>query len=137
MEGVSLVHYADLAVADSPFSAEQLVEQYGFDRTRVRVLPLAVSLDRFAPGPKDADLIHRLSLEGRRVLLFTGRMAGNKRVDLLVEALALVKASIPEAKLLLVGDCDSSDAYRQITRKAQASSCRTGGCRRRSFHRTR
>ncbi len=53
-------------------------------------------------------------------------MAGNKRVDLLVEALALVKASIPEAKLLLVGDCDSSDAYRQITRKAQARAAELG-----------
>jgi glycosyltransferase involved in cell wall biosynthesis len=118
VEGVSLVHYADLAVADSPFNVRDL-EERGYDPNRIHVVPLAVPVQRFVPGAKDPALVHRYGLEGRRVLLFVGRMAGNKRIDLLVEALAHIQKEIPEAALLLVGDTDSCEPYRQVVAEAR------------------
>ncbi len=100
----TFAHYADLVVTDSEFNAMQLVRNYGLDRERIRVLPLAVALDQFAPGPKAKTLLKRYGLLGRRVILFVGRMAGNKRIDLLVEALAAVRQVVPNTVLLLVGD---------------------------------
>lgn len=113
-------HYADLIVTDSAFNADELVEEHGCERDRVRVLPLAVPLAQFSPGPRDPELLRRYDLAGRRVLLFVGRMAGNKRVDLLVAALPRVLAAVPEATLLLVGDDRSNPALRETVAAARA-----------------
>ncbi len=112
--------YADLIVTDSEYNAEQLVSEHGIDQERVRVLPLAVPLDQFRPGPKDAALLARLSLYGRPVILFVGRMAANKRVDLLVQALPLVQQHVPQAVLLLVGDERSNPAIAEHVAVARA-----------------
>lgn len=125
VEGVSLVHYADLAVADSPFNREDLVQR-GYDPERIYVLPLAVPVQQFKPGPKDPALVRQYRLEGRRVLLFVGRMASNKRIDLLVEALPLIRAKVPNVVLLLVGDADGSEPYREVSEQARRRAAELG-----------
>jgi glycosyltransferase involved in cell wall biosynthesis/2-polyprenyl-3-methyl-5-hydroxy-6-metoxy-1,4-benzoquinol methylase len=120
IEGISLVHYADLAIAHSEFTKAELVRSSSYEIDRIRVLPLAVPLEQFKPMDKDTRLIRKYGLQGQRVLLFVGRMAGNKRIDLLVKALAEIKEEIPNVKLLLVGDDSSSPAYVAIVEEAKA-----------------
>jgi len=119
-----LLPYSDLVVTPSPFNAEQLVEEHAGDRDRIRVLPLAVPLEHFNPGPRDMALVRQYNLEGRRVILFVGRMAGNKRIDLLVEALSLIQRRVPNATLMLVGDNSSNPAFvdyvAQVKTRAEA-----------------
>lgn len=127
LEGVSvLAAYADLAVTDSEYNAEQLVADHGVDPDRVRVLPPAVPLNQFSPGPKPPDLLDAYGLAGKRVILYVGRMAGNKRIDLLVDALAQVRREVPNAALMLVGDKDSNQAFRDIVAAAQARAAELG-----------
>ncbi|MEA3346385.1 MAG: glycosyltransferase family 4 protein, partial [Chloroflexota bacterium] len=114
IEGVSLVHYADLAIVHSEFMKRELVKKYSYDADRIRILPLAVPLSRFKPMEKDKSLVRKYGLRGQQVLLFVGRMAGNKRIDLLVRALARIKGEIPNVKLLLVGDDRGSLAFVDI-----------------------
>jgi len=120
VEGVSLVHYADLAIVHSQFTKAELVRHSGYEVDRIRVLPLAVPLDQFKPVDKDARLVRKYGLQGQRVLLFVGRMAGNKRIDLLVRALARIEGEIPNVKLLLVGDDRGSPAFVAIVEEAKA-----------------
>jgi glycosyltransferase involved in cell wall biosynthesis len=120
IEGISLAHYADLCLTDSPFNQQDLVERIGYPADRIHVLPLFVDLQRYTPGDKDPELIRRSKLQGHRVLLFVGRMAGNKRIDLLVEALAQIKEQVPDVKLLLVGDDQSNPAFGEIVSAARS-----------------
>ena len=119
-EGILLAHYADLCITVSPFNKQDLIDRIGYDPDRIWVLPLAVPLEEFTPGDRNPELVQRYGLTGQRILMFVGRMAGNKRIDLLVEALAQVKRHVPEVRLLLVGDDCSSPAYRDIVAAAQA-----------------
>jgi glycosyltransferase involved in cell wall biosynthesis len=119
VNGSALVHHADLCITPSPFNKEVLVDRFGYAADRVYVLPLAVSLGHFNPGDKPRELVERLGLEGQHVLLFVGRMAGNKRIDLLIEALAQVKRHVPDTKLLMVGDNQSNPAFRPIVASAR------------------
>jgi glycosyltransferase involved in cell wall biosynthesis len=126
-EGVGeLTPYADLLVTPSPFNAKQLVEEYGCERARIRVLPLAVPLSQFSPGPGNQALLQRYGLEGQVVILFVGRMAGNKRVDLLVEALPLIQQKVPNTVLMLVGDGQSSTVLRDVVVRAQERAIELG-----------
>ncbi len=125
--GVSkLLPYADLIVTPSLFNAEQLVEEYAGDRDHIRVLPLAVPLDQFSPGPRDVALLRQYNLEGRRVILFVGRMAGNKHIDLLVEALPLIQQHVPQTTLLLVGDDSSNPAFVEYVARVKAQAATLG-----------
>ena len=112
-------HYADLIVADSPFNEADLITHYHYPPHRIRVQPLAVPLDAFAPGPKSPELLQQYGLADRPVILFVGRMAGNKRVDLLIEALPQVQQAVPKATLLLVGDDGSNPAFLDIVAQAK------------------
>ena len=46
---------------------------------------------------------HRLGLEGKHVLLFSGRLYAEKKVDFLLRAFALLKKSYPDVALLIIG----------------------------------
>ena len=118
--------FADIIVTVSPFNAEELQRVHGVAPEQIRVLPLAVPLDRFKPGEADLELVRRHHLAGKEVLLYVGRVAGNKRVDLLVEALAQLKAAHPNAVLLVVGDYDSNPAFNEVTAKIRGRALQLG-----------
>ncbi len=122
----ALAGFADLIVTDSNFNAANLIGDHGVDADRVRVLPLSVPLTEFAPGPADPALLERYGLRGKRVLLYVGRMAGNKRVDLLVNALATLQERVPDAALLLVGDTDANASFREVVANAKVRAMALG-----------
>ncbi len=130
VEGTAAVRryapYADLIVTPSPFNAGQLVADHGCPADRVRVLPLPVPLDTFHPGPADLELVKRWNLAGKQVILFVGRVAGNKRVDLLVRALAQVRERVPNAVLLIVGDYTSNPAFAEVVAGIRRTAAEVG-----------
>ncbi|HEY7139154.1 MAG TPA: glycosyltransferase family 4 protein [Methylomirabilota bacterium] len=90
---------ADLVLAPSAFVARRLRTQ-GVWRP-VEVLPTGVDLDRFRPGDGAAARA-ALRLEADdRVLLYVGRLDREKNLELLLDAVARVRA--PRLRLLLVG----------------------------------
>jgi D-inositol-3-phosphate glycosyltransferase len=89
-----VVAEADRLVASTRNEALELVEHYGADPTRVEVVPPGVDLDTFRPGTAD-----RAALgipERARVLLFVGRIQPLKAPDVLLRAVADLRAADPE-----------------------------------------
>ena len=100
LEGLApLAPHTTLGLGDSEFNRIDL-ERLGFGRTGV--LPIAIDFDRYK-GPGNPIL--RKRLDDRRVnLLFVGRIAPNKRHDLLLRVLAHYKKHISSGvRLLAVG----------------------------------
>ena len=124
VEHLPLARHADFAVTASPFTRDELIAA-GVDKDRIAVLPYCVHPDRFCPQPKDATLQRLWNLQGHFVLLYVGRMARNKRIDVLVRGLAAAQKSDLPIKLLLVGDSES-EPYRLETEKAQALAAELG-----------
>ncbi len=89
----------DLLLAPSE-SAARTLRDVGFDR--VAVAPLGVDLEAFRPTPEArARLRHQLGLtKDERLLVFAGRPAPEKRLEVLVETARLLG---PQTKLLLIG----------------------------------
>ena len=114
--GAKLVHASDMAVADSPFGGEELARLTDFPRQRIQTIPISTDQGVFRDKPSElqlASLRHHLHIENRDVLLYVGRLAGNKRVDLLVSALQLLRDRYPMLVLLIVGDTRSNQAYNE------------------------
>jgi glycosyltransferase involved in cell wall biosynthesis len=93
------VWFADHAMATSAANARELQKATGF--AQVTTLSPPVDLDRFRPVRKERYLQRRLGIAGP-ILLYAGRLAGNKRVPVLIEALA--RWGHPSAHVAIVGD---------------------------------
>lgn len=98
---------SDLVVASTAAEADQLVELYGAERTRIEVVPPGVDHEVFRPGDRAAARA-RLGLGDGPVLLFVGRIQPLKRVDLAVRCLAALDRH-PTAELVVVGGPSGRD----------------------------
>jgi alpha-1,6-mannosyltransferase len=72
--------------------------------SKVDVVPLGVELGQFSPEKRDPRLRYRLGLhDGQPLLIYVGRLDGEKRVEVVVEAFRRLPQSLG-ASLLLLGD---------------------------------
>ncbi len=98
---VSLAGRADRVLVHSDYMGGELLAMQDLPRERVQTLYLGVDTDQFRPGPRDTTLLEMLGMECQIVLLFVGRLATSKRIDLLIRALARLS---PEYSLVVAGD---------------------------------
>ena len=98
---------ADALVADG-WAAEQVPKRFG---VRVERVPKGVDADRFTPdGP---DMRRSLRLENRRVVLSVARLVPLKNLKLLLDAVAVVRARVPNVHAVIVGDGPEATALRR------------------------
>jgi glycosyltransferase involved in cell wall biosynthesis len=124
-----LVWYAHHAVADSPTNAQELHDWSGYPLERIAVVPIGIAVDRFrqAPSPQELNALRSAhGLHGKEVLLYVGRLAGNKRIDLLLAALAQVRNEHRDLHLLIVGDGESNATLRDLKTLLQEQALHLG-----------
>lgn len=103
----SLIDRADLALADSDFNRQELVE-LGFSRTGV--LPLLVDFSRY-DGPCCTDTIHKYN-DSLANILYVGRFAPNKKLEDTVKIFGYYQKCInPQSRLFLVGSYVDTEVY--------------------------
>jgi O-antigen biosynthesis protein len=112
---------ADHALVASQASRDELLAATGFPSGHVTTSPLVVDTQRFQSNVDRRYWRHKLRIDGR-VLLYVGRLAGNKRVPLLIEALA--RLDDPSVHLAIVGDIH--DVYADEAARCQASAEQLG-----------
>jgi len=87
----------------------------GFDRSRMTAVPMGV----------DADLFDRARIEpvddprlnGRRVVLYLGRIAQSRRSEFLLEVAERLRVDTPDVLLVIAGDAPSSDEMAWMRRE--------------------
>lgn len=94
---------ADLCLAPSRTIAQRLSE-LGVAGDRVAQIPRGIDLDLFRPDRRDPAALARWGLDGRRVVLYVGRLSKEKNLDALLDAYRRVQTTRPDVALLLVGD---------------------------------
>ena len=96
---------------------EEIIER-GIAPEKVTVIPNAVDIDQFSRGgTANPDLIQHYGLADSTVLGFIGSFYAYEGLDLLLEAMALLKDEEPRLKLMLVGGGPVEDALRKKARR--------------------
>lgn len=98
---------ADAVMFDSAMTRAVAIDGYELDPARCHVVPPTVDIERFRPATpmERADLRRTLGLPTDAfVVCWTGRMADQKNVRLLLDAAARCSKAIRGLRLLLVGD---------------------------------
>lgn len=113
----SAVHNADAVLAPCEFVKNWVKEKYKINATNMYLDGVNFQLfDREAVSP---ELIYKLHprLEGRKIILFVGRMTESKNVHLLIDIFSRVKKDCHDATLLLVGDYFSYSTYYHLLKE--------------------
>jgi glycosyltransferase involved in cell wall biosynthesis len=116
----ALVARTDAVVAVSRYTVERMRAWSGVEEARYRILPNCVDLERFAPRPRNTALSRRYGLDGRRVLLTVGRLAGQeqyKGFDEVLEVLPRLVQELPDVVYVIVGEGDDRE---RLQAKARA-----------------
>jgi D-inositol-3-phosphate glycosyltransferase len=90
-----VVRGADRIVTPTPVEAAELVDLYGADPNRIRIVAPGVDGRIFAPRPK-REARARLKLGERRLVLFVGRLQPFKGPDVAIRAFAAARGRAPE-----------------------------------------
>jgi phosphatidyl-myo-inositol dimannoside synthase len=93
----------------SEVTRERMNDWAKLDDSRFQILPNAIHLDRYLPGPKAPDLLHRFNLHGKQVILTLCRLSASERykgVDELIEAMPQLLAHLPELRYVIAGNGD-------------------------------
>lgn len=95
---------ADRVVVLSDFSREQLLIHHPSVEAKIARVPGGVDLERFVPAANRAAVRNGLGLPvGRPVLLTARRLVPRMGLENLIEAVALAKAEMPRALLVVAG----------------------------------
>lgn len=96
-------------------------DKYKVDRN-VHIIPTGIETERFYREQFETETIKKLRkrlkiTEENFVILFVGRLAKEKNVDLLIEAQAEIVKKNPQAILLLVGDGPDMEHFKALARE--------------------
>ena len=101
-----------VVVPSAPIRQE--LEDNGVVMKACEVVPTGVDCTRFTPENYDKDFLERLGLKGKRVLLHVGRLSLEKRLDIVLEAIAKLAPKEPDIRLLVVGSGPAKEHYRRM-----------------------
>jgi glycosyltransferase involved in cell wall biosynthesis len=101
------------ALLVSSAAASGLVAQAHVSHERVVALPDGADLELFAPRGRDPELVGRLGLAGRHVVVFLGVLTSYQGVDLLLDAVPAIAAAVPDVHVLVMG-YPNEEHYRAI-----------------------
>jgi D-inositol-3-phosphate glycosyltransferase len=110
-----VIDNSDCVVASTPFEAADLLEHYGADPSRLCTSPPGVDHDVFSPGNKD-EARARVGFGDPPVLLYAGRIQPLKAVDVVLGTFALVKETLPDASLVIVGGPSGVQGAQELER---------------------
>lgn len=110
-------HLADQIVTVSAQTKENLVQNWGVAAAKINVIPNGVDVPLFQQPVDTAALRAELGLGRAPVLMFVGGFQMWHGLDKLLEALVEIVRTLPETRLLLVGDGPARPFVEQTIRR--------------------
>ncbi len=93
---------------------KQELEQNRVRMKSCEVVPTGVDCNRFSPEKYDKNALAAFGLAGKTVLLHVGRLSLEKRLDIVLEAIAKLEPKHPDLRLLVVGKGPAQDSYKRL-----------------------
>jgi glycosyltransferase involved in cell wall biosynthesis len=111
-----LVERVNAVWSISEITKNKMMSWTGLRADRFSILPNAIDLDRYSPGPKDTSLAKRYGVSDRKVVLMLGRLSSSERYKGVDEVLAVMPRLICQDSsvvFLVAGDGDDRERLQQ------------------------
>ena len=94
---------ASLIVTVSRYSTQKMVQLYGVDSKKIRIVPNGVDIQRFKPT-EDCKVKDMIGGNSKQLILFVGNLIPRKGLHYLIEAAKYVIKENKETKFVVVGE---------------------------------
>jgi 1,2-diacylglycerol 3-alpha-glucosyltransferase len=101
-----------VVVPSAPVKEE--MEQHNVIMKSCEVVPTGVDCKRFTPENYDRNFLDKYGFAGERVLLHVGRLSMEKRLDIVLKAIAELVPKEPDIRLLVVGKGPAEESYKRL-----------------------
>jgi glycosyltransferase involved in cell wall biosynthesis len=95
---------ATLIVTVSQYSAQNIIQFYNVDKTKIRIIPNGVDLQRFKPTINCESIKNEIDVNNNHIILFVGNLIPRKGLHFLIEAAKQVLKENKETKFVIVGE---------------------------------
>jgi glycosyltransferase involved in cell wall biosynthesis len=95
---------ATLITTVSKYSSEKMLQFYGVDKTKIRVVPNGVDTERFKPSGGCETIKHQIGIDDKLCVLFVGRLIPRKGLPFLIEAAKHIVKEFSQTMFVVVGD---------------------------------
>lgn len=99
-----VLYGSDFLIANSLNTKSLLQSDWQVPSSKIRVLHPGVDTKRFVPSERDTETRLRLGWGSRPVVLTVGRLEERKGHDTMIEAVARIRAIVPDVLYSIVGD---------------------------------
>jgi len=110
-------HWCDRIVTVSEFHKKWALELGIGDEEKVIAIPNGITEERVIPKRQKSEIQKELNLEGKKVILFTGRLAPQKGLEYLLKAVPILVSKVNNSfVILVVGDGPLRDYLEELVR---------------------
>lgn len=99
------IERSDGAIAPS-VKTKRMLEGYGIKRS-IHVIPTGLNLERFHPLQTSIDIVKQLRqrhhVQDEKLVIFVGRIAKEKSIDVVIDGFALAYQNNPQTRLWIIG----------------------------------
>ncbi len=113
---MEVIAESDCVVAATPLEAQELMEHYGADPTRLCTSPPGIDHEVFSPGDRtSARRAVGWHIDGTHAVV-AGRIQPLKGVDVALEAASIIASQIPEFRLSVIGGASGPSGEAEFER---------------------
>lgn len=116
----NMMRRPEVVIAPSAPIKDELMAN-GVRMNACEVVPTGVDLIRFSPKNYDRKFLQKFGLDGHRTVLHVGRLSMEKRLDIVLKAMAQLKKEEPDLRLLVAGQGPAYDHYRALAKSLGVS----------------
>ncbi|MGC8935052.1 MAG: glycosyltransferase family 4 protein [Thermoproteota archaeon] len=112
--------YADHIISVSSFITKKFHEKFTIPYDKISTIPNGVDTNMFNPRVNGNKVRSRYRISTTdKLIMFAGRLAYEKGLDTLIEAVSIVRKSISNIKLMLVGSADPPEMKERLATLAK------------------
>ncbi|MEI6499147.1 MAG: glycosyltransferase family 4 protein [bacterium] len=97
---------ADRVIAVSEYTKQRIIKYYGISEAKIKVVHNGIKIDQNAATASEEISLKHLKANGRKIVLFVGRITYQKGVDYLITAAGKVAKLYPKAVFVIAGSGD-------------------------------
>lgn len=107
----NLMKKSDAIVTLGKMMKRELINR-GVDEKKIYIVPNAVDIESFQPNPPDSELKKNLNINNNYIIGYIGSIREIEGIEILINAISIVRREIKSIKLLLVGGYNKSYYFR-------------------------
>jgi len=121
---LKIIKKADAVITLGHAMKKELISQ-GVDKNKIKIVPNGVDIKELHPKPPKISLKEKLSIKNEKTLGYVGSIRRIEGIEILLEAMKVIKKEINDAILLIVGPGDPIyiNELKNISKKLKINNC--------------